>query len=79
VIVFEPVQRLAIRGRIGPFQATVRYLLQAADDSTRLTNQVELEPASGPLRLVAPVAVPRVRTAVAANLETLKRILEGGR
>ena len=79
VTVFEPVHRLAIRGRIGPFEATMRYLLQPGDGGTQLTNQVELEPASGPLRLVAPVAVPRVRTAVAANLETLKRILEGSR
>jgi hypothetical protein len=78
VTLFEPVSRLAIRGRIGPFQATMSYRLQPADGGTRLTNQVELEPASAPLRLVAPVAVPRVRTAVAANLETLKRILEGG-
>jgi uncharacterized protein YndB with AHSA1/START domain len=79
VTVFEPVSSLAIRGRIGPFDATLRYRLQPADGGTRLTNQVELEPASGPLRLVAPVAAPRVRAAVAANLETLKRILEGGR
>jgi uncharacterized protein YndB with AHSA1/START domain len=79
VTVFEPVSGLAIRGRIGPFRATVRYTLQPLDGGTRLTNQVELEPVSGPLRLVAPVAAPRVRTAVAANLETLKRILEGGR
>jgi len=32
--------------------------------------------ASGPLRLVAPLAAPRVKAAVAANLDTLKQILE---
>ena len=31
---------------------------------------------SGPMRLVAPLAASRVKSAVAANLDTLKQILE---
>jgi hypothetical protein len=38
---------------------------------------MNLQP-SGPLRLVAPLAASRVKSAVAANLETLKLILETG-
>ena len=45
---------------------------------TRLTNEVNLEPTSGVLRLVAPLAVPRVKAAVAQNLGKLKQVLEGG-
>jgi hypothetical protein len=45
---------------------------------TRLTNEVDLEPASGVLRLVAPLAIPRVKAAVAQNLGKLKQVLEGG-
>ena len=44
---------------------------------TRLTNAVELG-SSGLLTLVAPLAASRVKHAVAANLDTLKQILEQG-
>jgi hypothetical protein len=39
---------------------------------------VNLQPA-GPLILLAPLAVPRIKSAVAANLRALARILEQGR
>jgi len=74
-----------VQGEIGPFQARVSYLLEltgsGSDSSsgTRLTNAVDLDlGSSGLLSLVAPLAVSRVKHAVAANLETLKQILEGG-
>ena len=41
----------------------------------RVTNTVQLE-LRGPGRLLGPVAVPRVRDAVAANLRKLKELLE---
>jgi hypothetical protein len=44
----------------------------------KLTNAVDLHP-SGLLSVVAPVTTSRVKSAVAANLETLKQILEQGR
>ncbi|SRR6266516_1491392 len=85
VTVFEPASRLEVQGEIGPFQARVSYLLEltgsGSDSSsgTRLTNAVDLDlGSSGLLSLVAPLAVSRVKHAVAANLETLKQILEGG-
>jgi uncharacterized protein YndB with AHSA1/START domain len=78
VTAFEPSSRLEVHGDIGPFTATISYLLAPTDHGTRLTNVVDLESASGVLRLVAPLAASRVKTAVAANLDTLKRLLETG-
>jgi uncharacterized protein YndB with AHSA1/START domain len=78
VTAFEPSSRLEVHGDIGPFTATISYLLAPTDHGTRLTNVVDLESASGVLRLVAPLAASRVKTAVAANLHTLKQLLETG-
>ena len=72
---FEPDRRLSINGALGPFRGEVTYQLTPAGDGTTLTNTMHLQP-SGPLRFVAPLAAPRVKAAVAANLGTLKQILE---
>lgn len=72
---FEPDQRLAIRGDLGPFEGTLTYQLESAADGTRLTNSADLQ-AHGLLKLAAPLAGNRVGDAVAANLEKLKEILE---
>jgi uncharacterized protein YndB with AHSA1/START domain len=76
VTVFEPASRLEVQGRLGPFTARVSYLLKPTGSGTRLTNTVDLG-SSGLLTLVAPVATSRVKHAVAANLDTLKQLLEG--
>jgi hypothetical protein len=78
VTVFEPTSRLEIHGDIGPFTATLSYLLAPLGNGTRLTNSVDLQPTSRALRLLAPLAALRVKTAVAANLRTLKQLLETG-
>jgi uncharacterized protein YndB with AHSA1/START domain len=78
VTAFEPTSRLEVHGEVGPFTATLSYLLTAQDDGTCLTNTVDLQPSSGALRLLAPLAVGRVKTAVAANLNALKQLLETG-
>jgi carbon monoxide dehydrogenase subunit G len=77
VTVFEPASRLEVQGEIGPFRARVRYALEPTGSGTRLTNAVELG-SSGLLRLVAPLAASRVKSAVAANLDTLRQVLERG-
>jgi uncharacterized protein YndB with AHSA1/START domain len=77
VTVFEPARRLAIQGQIGPFQAQISYELEAAADATRLVNNVELDPSRAALRLVAPLAAPKIKAAVAQNLGQLKLVLEG--
>ena len=72
---FEPDRRLAIRGDLGPFEGTLTYELEPAGGGTRLTNRADLQ-ARGLARLVAPLAVGRIREAVAANLAKLKELLE---
>ena len=73
---FAPPSRLAVKGQIGPFNASSSYLLEPTAGGTRLTNHVELEPSSALLRPLGPLAVPRVKAAVARNLATLKQLLE---
>ncbi len=75
VTVFEPDRQLAIHGQIGPFQATISYRLEPAGDATTIVNTVELK-ASAATRLVAPLAAPAIKGAVAQNLGALKLILE---
>jgi uncharacterized protein YndB with AHSA1/START domain len=75
VTTYDPPQRLEIRGQLGPFPSRLFYALDAIPEGTRVTNTVELT-LRGPIRLVGPVAVPRVRAAVAANLRKLKERLE---
>jgi carbon monoxide dehydrogenase subunit G len=77
VTVFEPPSRLEVHGEIGPFRARVSYALEPTGSGSRLTNAVELR-SSGLLRLVAPLAASRVRSAVAANLDALRQVLERG-
>ncbi|HMG65232.1 MAG TPA: SRPBCC family protein [Streptosporangiaceae bacterium] len=76
VTVFQPASRLAIRGDIGPFRATVSYELEAVAGVTRLVNAVELEPARARLKLLAPLAAPKIKAAVAQNLGKLRLVLE---
>jgi uncharacterized protein YndB with AHSA1/START domain len=73
---FEPESRLEVQGTIGPFQARLRYTLEPVAEETRLTNAVDLT-GSGPRGLAARLAASRVKEAVAANLDALKRLLEG--
>jgi hypothetical protein len=78
VTVFEPATRLAIHGQIGPFQATISYFLEVAAAATTLVNSVELHPSQAMPRLLAPLATPRIKAAVAQNLSKLRLVLEGG-
>jgi hypothetical protein len=59
-------------------RATISYLLAPVGDGTQLINVVDLESASGAVRLLASLAASRVKAAVAANLNTLKQMLEAG-
>jgi uncharacterized protein YndB with AHSA1/START domain len=72
---FEPDRRLSIRGALGPFESEITYVLTPAYNGTTLINTMDLR-SSGPLRLVAPLAAVRVKSAVAANLGSLKQVLE---
>jgi uncharacterized protein YndB with AHSA1/START domain len=75
VTAYTPPGQLEIQGQLGPFPSRLSYALDTVPEGTRITNSVELE-LRGPGRLLGRVAVPRVRDAVAANLRTLKELLE---
>jgi hypothetical protein len=72
----EPDRRFAVHGELGPFVGTLAYEFEDLDGRTRLTNTANLE-GRGLMKLAAPIAASRVRQAVAANLSTLKQLLEG--
>ncbi|HEU4541890.1 MAG TPA: SRPBCC family protein [Jiangellaceae bacterium] len=77
VVVFEPEHALAIRGDLGPFHGDITYVLDSAGGATKLTNTVDLR-ASGPSKVLAPLASSQIKNAVAANLDVLRQILEQG-
>ena len=72
---FEPGRALSIRGTLGPFYGDLTYVLTLSGSGTALTNTANVR-ATGPLRSIAALAASRVRSAVAANLNTLTQILE---
>ncbi|HEX6336876.1 MAG TPA: SRPBCC family protein [Jiangellaceae bacterium] len=75
VVAFEPEHRIVVRGDLGPFHGDIAYVLESSGEATVVTNTMDLT-ASGPLRVVAPLASSRVSNAVAANLDVLRKILE---
>jgi uncharacterized protein YndB with AHSA1/START domain len=77
VIEYVPDTRIAIRGDLGPLEGTLTYQLDAVPGGTRLTNDADLA-GRGLLGVAAPLASGRIREAVGANLNELKRILEIG-
>ena len=72
---FVPEKRLAITGKLGPLEGTLRYELEAVPGGTQLTNKADLA-GKGLLGFAAPLATSRVRDAVGANLSELRSILE---
>jgi uncharacterized protein YndB with AHSA1/START domain len=77
VIEFEPRRKLAIRGDIGPLSGDIAYVLEDTPGGTALTNACSLR-ARGAAGLLAPLLTQRVSSAVAANLDVLRQLLEGG-
>lgn len=72
---YDAGRALTIRGTLNSLPAELSYALEPDGRATVLTNTVDLA-TRGPLTLVAPLATRQVRSAVAANLEVLKEILE---
>lgn len=75
VVEFEPDRRFVIRGTLSSLPGQIGYTLSPNGNATTLTNTVELQPPHT-LSLVAPPAAHRIESAVAANLDVLKRTLE---
>jgi hypothetical protein len=74
---WEPGRRAAITGDFGPFSGTLSYRVEPASGGTLLTNDVELSP-RGVLGVVGRIAGPRLKAAIAQNLEVLRSGLESG-
>ena len=77
ITAFEPLRRIDVAGRLGPFDARLAYEVTPIDHGTRLTNTAELE-APMPLGFVGGLFGGPVRASVAENLDVLKALLEGG-
>lgn len=75
VVELEEGERLTVMGTLNTLPSRLGYVLRSARGTTVLTNEVELS-VPGPLSLLSPIATRRFRSAVAANLEVLKQILE---
>lgn len=55
----------------------ISYELAPTVNGTELTNTVDLKPSTHLLNLAVPIVVPKIKAAVAGNLDVLKSILEG--
>jgi uncharacterized protein YndB with AHSA1/START domain len=75
IVELTPNRQLTVQGTLNSLPAILTYTLDAADGTTTLTNTVDIHPAR-PLGLLAPIALRRVKSAVAANLAVLKQLLE---
>lgn len=71
----EPDRHFALHGDFGPFVGDLDYQLEETAEGTRLHHVAHLQP-KGPIRLIAPLAAPRVQAAVAGNLDRLRHHLE---
>lgn len=74
---FEPDRHITLVGRLAGFPAQLEYSMEERDGRTRLSNTVDLS-LTGAVRLLGGIAAGGIRSAVAANLETLKQLLEAG-
>ena len=72
---FQPNQRLAITGDIGPFSGTLTYELEGSPEGTVLHNRAALQ-GRGVMRIAGGIVGGRIREAVGANLQKLKQLLE---
>ncbi len=74
---YQPDRMLSIKGVFGPLPTEATYTLEGVGDgATALTNVMRVEP-KGLSSLLAPLAAPRLKAAVADNLASLRQILEG--
>jgi uncharacterized protein YndB with AHSA1/START domain len=75
VVEFEPGRGITILGTLNSLPARIGYTLRPEAAGTTVINTVELKP-PGLVGLLAPIAVPKIKSAVAANLDVLRQILE---
>lgn len=76
ITTLEPDLALEIEGKFGPLHGTLTYELEDQGSATLLTNTVHRE-ARGLAKIAAAAGASRLQQAMAANLDTLKKVLEG--
>jgi hypothetical protein len=76
ITTLEPDLALEIKGNFGPLHGTLTYELEDRGSATLLTNTVQLE-ARGLAKIAAAMSAGRLQQAVTANLDILKKVLEG--
>ena len=76
---FEPNMTFALSSLTGPTPFVYRYRLDPSGDGTllRLEGQISGEGLAGPFALFKPLAETFFKRGMAANLRTLKRLIEG--
>ena len=76
VVAMAAPARLEIDGQLGPFDARLAYKVQAVGPSrTLLVNEASVA-LPGALSMLSPLLAHRVGSAVAANLDVLRALLE---
>jgi uncharacterized protein YndB with AHSA1/START domain len=75
IIEFAPPHNVTVQGTLNAMPAHLTYTLHPTDDTTTLTNTIDLRLPRA-LNLLAPVALGRIKSAVAENLAVLKQLLE---
>ena len=75
---FEPDRHIAVVGTLARFPARLEYTMEEREGGTWLSNSVDLQ-LTGAVRLLGGIAVGRIRSAVAENLDTLKQLLEASK
>ena len=75
IIELTPNHKLTVQGTLNALPAHLTYTLHPEGTATTLTNTINLQ-APRPLKLLAPIALGRIKSAVAANLAVLKQLLE---
>jgi hypothetical protein len=64
-----------VAGTLARFPARLEYTMEERDGRAQLSKTVDLQ-LTGAVRFLGGVAAGRIRSAVAENLDTLKRLLE---
>jgi carbon monoxide dehydrogenase subunit G len=75
ITTLDPDRAIEIEGKFGPLHGKLTYELEDRGSETLLTNTVQLE-ARGLAKIAAAMSGGRLQRAVAANLGTLKKVLE---
>jgi carbon monoxide dehydrogenase subunit G len=75
---YQPPTLFAFRGKSGPMRMGMRFTLTSAGPETTEVTQVAEGASGGVFKLADPMLAPTMKKQFAADLETLKTMLESG-